>query len=619
MQVRRVVFQPLANAGILVIMNASIPQSDATHQLYQLLEEAETENERLSLVARLVLAIFDDFYLELCEYPWRAKRAFEANETAESLRISQDRLGLYSLFVSTHGPRIKALYPVLASDFDLWDRIDDHYEPLIMARYEADIAFAFAHSIRRNVCHVVWRPVAYSFSGPARNRGLSSAMAHQRFSVNQQIEPSLLISVLQLPRFKVPFARLYEDTSQVADQLNELLRNGHLDIDNLAFIEFVEGAFFRDRTAFIVGRMISSEGAVCPLALALLNSDEGIVVDAALYRTSDVHNLFSSTLANFHVTNNLYYQVCVFLASTMPLRPLGLHYSTIGFNHVGKVAIIDDIKGQLQENSQVFSSSPGFDGTVAIGFTFDQCSYHLKVIRDTPTHAYKWGEFEGIDAVLDKYRQVHEINRAGSMVDNVIYFNLELERSMFSEELLADLLANASESVQELDDKIFFRSLIVQLKIIPLPVYFASANDTEIRNTIVALGHCIRNNVAANIFNKDLDARNYGVGRYGRVFLFDYDAVEKFTEIHLATNLGKEYGEEDIPDWFFADEFVFLPEELESGLQISDRDIRRTFREINAELLTLEYWQAAQKTLQKGGVLQTTAYPEERRLQYVAD
>lgn len=600
-------------------MNASIAQSEATCRLYQQLEEAGTRTQKLSLIPRLILAIFDDFYLELCDYPLRAKRAFEANDTRESILISKDRLGLYSLFVSTHGPRIEALFPELANDVELWDHIDERYEPLIMARYEADIAFAFAHSIRRNVCHVVWRPVAYSFIGRARDRGLSSAMAHQRFAVGREIDASLLISVLQLPRFKVPFARLYEDATEIAGQLNRLLGEGELDIDSLASIEFVEGAFFRDRTAFIVGRMVSAEGAVCPLALALLNGDDGVVVDAVLYRTSDVHNLFSSTLANFHVTNNLYYQVCVFLSSTMPLRPLGLHYSTIGFNHVGKVAILDDIKEQLIENSQSFSSSPGFDGTVAIGFTFDQCSYHLKVIRDKPTRAYKWGEFEGIDAVLDKYRQVHEINRAGSMVDNVIYFNLELERAMFSEDLLADLLTNASESVQESGDKVLFRSLIVQLKIIPLPVYFETASNEEVRKSIVNLGHCIRNNLAANIFNKDLDARNYGVGRYGRVFLFDYDAVEEFTGIHLATNLDKEEGEEDIPDWFFSKEFVFLPEELESGLQINDRDIRRAFREINAELLTLEFWQSAQQTLQRGGVLQTTAYPEERRLQYLAN
>ena len=75
--------------------------------------------------------------------------------------------------------------------------------------------------------------------------------------------------------------------------------------------------------------------------------------------------------------------------------------------------------------------SPGAPGTVALGFTFDECGYHLKVIRDRPTSAYKWGEYPGVVKVIDKYRAVHEINRAGSMLDNVMYFNLRLDRDMF--------------------------------------------------------------------------------------------------------------------------------------------------------------------------------------------
>jgi len=557
--------------------------SSASATLYQQLAEAIVTAEKLELTPRLILAVFDDLYLELCEYPLRAKIAFESRNAQESIQISKERLNLYSSFVSIHAPQIKSRFPQLETVIALWDEIDSRFEPLITARYEADIAFAFVHSLKRNICNVVWTPVAYSFIGSPRDRGLSSAMAHQRFAVNEQIETALFISALQLPRFKVTYARMYEDAKKVATRLNELVQQGELDINSVSSIEFIEGAFFRDRTAFLVGRMVAKDGSLCPLALALLNGDDGIVVDAVLYRTADVHNLFSSTLANFHVTNNLYYQICVFLASTMPLRPLGLHYSTIGFNHVGKVA-------------------------------FNKCSYHLKVIRDHPTKSYKWGEFQGVDAVLDKYRQVHEINRAGSMVDNVIYTNLELDRSMFVSELLENLLANAGGSVQTKGDKVLFRCLIVQLKIIPLPVYFETANDDEIERTVINLGHCIQNNLATNIFNKDLDARNYGVGRYGRVFLFDYDAVERFTDVHLASTSDMDEGEEDVPDWFFSKDFVFLPEELESGLQIRDRYIRRRFREINAHLLTLSYWEEAQKTLQKGGVLETTTYLDQRRL-----
>ncbi len=588
--------------------------SPATRQLFQRLGEVEAPAPRLPLVANLILAIFDDFYFELCAYPGLAKKAFEVMDPQASIRISRERLGLYSQYVSMYGPEIKNIYPELGTELSLWDEVDELYQPLIVARYEADIAYAFMHSIRRNISHVIWQPVAYAFPKGAKNRGLSSAQAHQRFPVAGDVSATLFVSALQLPRFKVPYRDCYGDAESVSSRIRKLAEQGEIDLKNAVAIEFIEAAFFRDLTAFLVGRLEAADGSFTPIVLALLNGEQGVYVDAVLYKTSDVHNLFSSTLANFHVANDLYYQNCVFLSSIMPLRPIGLHYSTIGFNHVGKVAILNEIKQQLASSGQRFASSPGHDGTVAIGFTFDDCSYHLKVIRDQPTKSYKWGEFAGVPAVLDKYRVVHEINRTGSMVDNVIYFNLELDPDMFAPELLQDLLENCSGSVQREPDCVLFRSLIVQLKIVPLTVYFEMASPDQIEAAVTNLGYCIKNNIAANIFNKDLDARNYGVGRYSKVFLFDYDAVERFTDVLLASNLDMEDGEEDIPDWFFSRDFVFLPEELESGLQITDRNIRRQFREIHADLLTLDYWTDAQNKLKRGEVIGLRSYPEERKL-----
>ena len=587
--------------------------SPATHALYVQLGESKTETASLDICARLILAIFDDFYAELCNYPWQAKKAFEQMDPNALVKISHERLGLYSSYIRIHGPKIQSQFPALSENEPLWDVLDKQFADLIDARYEADIAFAFAHSIRRNICHVVWRPVAYSFQKSGKDRGLSSARAQQRFVLNGKIDRKIFLSALQLPRFKAPYRDLHADVTSVVTRL-EALTADELDIANAVAIEFIEAGFFRDHMAVLVGRFEFTNGSYQPVALVMHNSPNGIYVDALLHQTSDLHNLFSSTLANFHVTNELYYQVCVFLASTMPLRPLGLNYSTIGFNHVGKVAILDDIHKQSKIANQHFTSSPGADGTVDIGFTFEKCSYHLKVIRDKPTASYKWGDFAGVNAVLDKYRTVHEINRTGSMVDNVLYFNLQLSRDLFDEDLLENLVQFAPGSVQLETDYVFFRCLIVQLKIIPLPVYFEQANDDQIDAVMNNLGHCIKNNIAANIFNKDLDARNYGVGRYGKVFLFDYDALEKLTDIEISTNVGLEDGEEDVPDWFFSDKFVFLPEELESGLQINSRYARRCFRETHSDLLTKEYWLDAQRRLQRSEVIELAMYPSSRKL-----
>jgi isocitrate dehydrogenase kinase/phosphatase len=567
---------------------------------------------RVGKTARLILTIYDDFYRQLCEYPHRAQRAFETMDPHASIRISQERLGLYSRYIAEHGPRIHAAFPALASDSSVWDALDRLFMAMIVDRYDADIAFSFVHSIRRNIGHGLWKPVAYSFPPPSKLRAYSMASVHRRLPVRGRIDTELLCAALRMPHFSVPFRDLQGDAEKILARVEQLLY-GTPDAPPPFALDVIEAGFFRDRSAFIVGRWLLTGDRIVPFVVALLNSPEGIYTDAVLHRVSDIHDLFSSALANFHVTTRLYYQTCVFLFSLMPRRPFGHQYSTIGFNHVGKVAILNEINEQVR-NGHRLQRSPGVPGTVALGFTFDECAYHLKVIRDQPTNSYKWGAYPGAIAVSEKYRAVHEINRAGSMLDNVMYFNLRLDREMFDPALLDEICRQAAGSVQVDQDAVYLRLLIVQLKIVPLPVFLETADESATRAVMISLGHCIRNNAATNIFNKDLDSRNYGVGRYGRVFLFDYDAVEKLTDVKIRTNSDREPGEEAVPDWFFEDGVIFLPEELEHGMQLKSSYARRCFREENFDLLGVEYWRDVQQKLQRGEVPGLRMYPDGAKL-----
>jgi isocitrate dehydrogenase kinase/phosphatase len=581
-------------------------------QAYTRLAACVEDDDRVPATAQLILAIYVDFYRHLCEYPHFAQRAFETMDPHASIRISQERLGLYSRYIAEHGPKICAAFPALATDLSVWDALDRLFMAMIVDRYDADIAFSFAHSIRRNIGQGLWRPVAYSFPPPSKLRAYSMASVHRRLRVRERIDTELLCTALQTANFSVPFRDLQGDAEKILDRVESLLGEMPDAVPAVA-LDVIDAGFFRDRSAFIVGRWVLANERLVPFVVALLNSPQGIYADALLHRVSDIHDLFSSALANFHVTTRLYYQTCVFLFSLMPRRPFGHQYSTIGFNHVGKVAILNEINEQVRCGHRL-QRSPGVAGTVALGFTFDACAYHLKVIRDQPTSSYKWGVYPGVTAVTDKYRAVHEINRAGSMLDNVMYFNLRLAREMFDPALLDEICRQAAGSVQVDQDGVYLRVLIVQLKIVPLPVFLQTADEDATRAVMVSLGNCIRNNAATNIFNKDLDSRNYGVGRYGRVFLFDYDAVEKLTDVKIRTNSDREPGEEAVPDWYFEDGVIFLPEELEHGMQLKSAYARRCFREENFDLLGVEYWREVQQKLQRGEVPGLQMYPDSAKL-----
>jgi isocitrate dehydrogenase kinase/phosphatase len=604
-------------------MNVSPPATVAVEseslieRAYEKLRACCDDDSRVPAAAGLILAIFDDFYSLLCEYPYRAKCAFELMDPHASIRISKERLGLYSRYITEHGPRVVRAFPALADEPAIWEAIDRLFVAMIVDRYEADTAFSFAHSLRRNICHEVWRPVAYSFPPPSKLRAFSMASVHRRMRVSR-IDAELIASFLRVPGFSVPFRDIKADCERVVERLESLLY-ATPDRPGPVALDVIEAGFYRDRSAFVVGRWVLEDDSIVPFVVSLLNSPAGIYANAVLHRVADIHGLFSSALANFHVTTRLYYQTCVFLYSLMPRRPLGHHYSTIGFNHVGKIAILNEIAEQMRASSERFRRSPGATGTVALGFTFEACSYHLKVIRDRPTSSYKWGDYPGVTAVIDKYRLVHEINRAGSMLDNVMYFNLRLDREMFEPDLLEELCREASETVHVDEGGVFLRSLIVQMKIIPMPVYLEHASEDETREVIGNLGKCIRNNAATNIFNKDLDSRNYGVGRYGAVFLFDYDAVEKLTEVKIRTNLDREPGEEAVPEWVFEDGVVFLPEELQHGMQLMNRYAHRCFREENLDLLSVEYWEDVQQKLLRGEVPALQMFPDSCKLDVPED
>lgn len=581
--------------------------------LYEL-EQAGSEAERIEIVARLILEIFQDYYARSRAIPLLAKQAFEQRDWPASLELSQERLASYSTSIIKLAPLLQMFCPEVQEKDSFWSELESHYLALIDGRYHADLAFSFVHSTRRMIYQDQWRPVAYSNSAATHRKKPPSSLIFREIAYGSELLPENAKEIMQIPRFKIDFRDFEADAKRVAERINHVLAWSQESNTGFGKIQMIDAGFYRNRGAYLVGRILMRGKRDVPLAIAFLNEGDGIFVDAILLDSDDLQYMFSSTLANFHVTNAHYHELAAFLRSLMPKRPLGLHYSTIGFNHVGKVAVMEELKTGLLSTGEVFETPAGFRGTVAIAFSSPSSSFVLKVIRDKPTENYKWGEYAGVESVLNKYKRVHNINRAGSMLDNIIYHNLELPKGWFAAEVLDDLLANAASNVTLQGDKVIFKNLIVQLKVTPLPIFLQTASKADAATAVANLGYCIKNNAAANIFNRDLDGRNYGVSKILKVYLFDYDAVEELTDIKIRTNLGRLEGEEDIPDWFFEDGVVFLPEEVEAGLRIEDRSLRNHFRKLHSDLLKTSYWEGIQNSLRDGRVPRISAYAEERRL-----
>ena len=572
---------------------------------------ATRREQRLRITAEWVTEQFEQFYAEFIEVPHRAKAAFEQQHHATSIWLSRHRLSLYSFYVHRLDVYLQAILPNVSTDAEFLTDLEKLYWELAKDRYEADVAYAFMHSLRRIVYRDEWKPVEYSFWESNHSTQKYPVELLRHFDVGGEIKSELIESILQLPEFSVDYADISADARLIAVRVNGFMRRRNT---RCASVEIIDAGFYRNRGAYLVGRIRFTDGNWTPLIIALLNNDRGIYCDAVILDEHLVHNLFSSTLANYHVTTRYYHELSAYLHSLMPYRALGLHYSTIGYNHLGKVAVIRELKQELAENGGALDTAIGEAGTVAIGFSGPQSAYNLKVIRNHPTEGYKWGEFEGVESVKEKYSRVHVINRTGSMLDNIIYFNIALEAEMFASDLLDELLREASDTVSRQNEMVVFKYLIVQPRMTPLPVFLANAGEREVRVVIESLGDCIKNNAAANIFNKDLDARNYGVSHFLKVYLFDYDALEVFLDVKIRSNADRFDGEEDIPDWYFEDGVIFLPEEIEAGLCIHDRDQRQLFRSLHGDLMSTAYWEDLQRELNLNQVPAIKVYPDTCRL-----
>ena len=560
---------------------------------------------------------FDLFYGQFCDIPRLAKQAFEVRNHRQSLQLSSLRLQLYSVSIKQLSEEITTKYPVIRKREALWNDIEQRYREITQDRYHSDLSLAYLHSVRRKIYLSEWRAEDYSSHHLKKLPPGQVDECYLEIELNGRMTLDTMDQVLDTERFAVPYEDKQRDAQLI---LKRVRRNLKLDTGPASCpesIQMFKAGFYRNRGGYLVGRFGFKEHKYRPFIIALLNGERGIYADAVITSITYAHNMFSSTLANFHVTNHYYHELCAFLKSIMPMRPIGLHYSTIGYNHLGKVAVINEIEQEIRDSGERLTVSQGARGTVSIGFATPGSAYHLKVVRNVPTAQYKWGKFEGVESVLKKYTEVHQINRTDSMLDSIIFYKLRVPKIWFDVALLREILTYASHSVIDDDDAIIFRYLIVQRKLIPLPVYLKTASAKQAETVMINLGYCIKNNAAANIFNKDLDARNYGVTMYSKVYLYDYDALEVLSEVKIRTNLDRVEGEEEIPDWYFEEGVVFLPEELTTGLCLPYRSMRHVFNTRHQALLGTRYWEAMQDEIARGIVPRVSVYPDSEKLEAV--
>jgi isocitrate dehydrogenase kinase/phosphatase len=553
---------------------------------------------------------FDTYQREFKEITRRARSRFERQEWRGMQQDARERLDLYSRVITQIVADVRQILGEATQDRTLWARMKAGYTQSIARRSDFELAETFFNSVTRRIFATVGvdpriEYVDSDFDAPPS----APDEPVYRTYVRRGAIGALVKEILADYSFSVMYEDIDRDARLVAGEIEAQwqVEAGERPIEA---IEVLKPIFYRNKGAYLMGR-IRGGNRLMPLALALLNTGQHIVVDAALLTEDEVSIVFSFTHSYFHVEVDRPHDVIHFLKSIMPLKRVAELYMALGDNKHGKTELYRDLLRHLERSTDRFEIAPGDPGMVMVVFTLPSYDVVFKVIRDKipfPKTATRRD-------VLKKYQLVFNHDRAGRLADAQEFEHWAFARDRFSEALLADLMETAAESVAVGDGQVVIKHLYTQRRMTPLNLYLRDAEEGAARDVALEYGQAIKDLAATNIFPGDLLLKNFGVTRHGRVAFYDYDELCALTDCNFRDMPQPRDMEEELASepWFYVGDGDLFPEEFITfmGLQGSAREV---FLQTHGDLLRAEFWRTMQERHTAGEVIDIFPYRQGRRL-----
>jgi isocitrate dehydrogenase kinase/phosphatase len=518
-----------------------------------------------------------------------------------------ERLGLYSRMLDELVVAIRGLMGSRLEEKPIWAATKAVYSSLITHCNEWEIAESFFNSLTRRVFATagVNQQIEFvdsDFDAPPTDSSGSVQRSYRGAELG-----ALLVAILTELGFpRECFADLPAASAAAAARL-EIELGG-----SVGRIEMIESVFFRGKGAYLVGSAFrANDGHSLPLALALLNGETGITLDAVLTGEDDIAILFSFTRSYFRVDAARPYELVRFLKTLMPRKPLAELYTAIGYNKHGKTEFYRDFLRHLQGSQDQFEKAEGERGMVMVVFTLPSYDVVFKLIKDR----FDYPKDSSRSEVMRKYRLVFEHDRAGRLVEAYEFEHLRIPRDRFRSELLGELQRCAADSVSVGDDYVVINHLYVERRVRPLNLYLAETDELAARAAVIDYGQAIKDLAATNIFPGDLLLKNFGVTRHRRVVFYDYDELCwltdcDFRELPAPTSYEEEIAAEP---WFFVHENDIFPEEFPRFLSFRP-DLLETLIEYHGDLFQAAAWRRVQAALRAGNILDIFPYSADKRL-----
>ncbi len=560
--------------------------------------------------AQIILEDFDAYLQAFKRITQKAKDRFDKQAWKLLQKDAADRVEAYDLKINETLIRVLEYKGNGFKDPEKVAETKLAFSNLIQLHTHSELAETYFNSVSRKLLDRKFANSQTLFLEPG---------AYPRL----KIQPSVLWNTIQIEgNLKehlselldcYPFQLEWGNRERDLDLLtSNLLANKLAKVPGLANIriETLASVFYRNRGAYIVGRMLIN-GIYTPFVIALLINKEGkLFIDALITNGNYMSVLFSFSRSAFLVDLPQPATAVSFLQSVMPWKKKEELYNSIGYHRHGKTVFYRNFLHHLQVSTDELVIAPGTKGMVMIVFTLPSYNVVFKVMKnhfDPPKEVTH-------QEVRKLYKMVTSLDRVGRMAETHEFNYFSFPKKRFSADLLEELKNLASNNLIIEEDKILIKHLYIVRRMIPLNIFLEKAEAKSKLDAIIGYGNAIKELAASNIFPGDMLLKNFGITRNNRIVFYDYDEVKVLTDC-VFRDVPKPQNQQDIyqsENWFAVHPDDIFPE-LFANYLISDPELKAMFLKYHPELLSADYWNELKAMQLRKEVPEIFPYPKRLR------
>ncbi|MGA0856493.1 MAG: bifunctional isocitrate dehydrogenase kinase/phosphatase [Burkholderiaceae bacterium] len=560
-------------------------------------------------IAQVMLEGFDRHYGLFRYNAQQAKNRFESGHYQAIRRLASDRITFYDQRVTEACDRLSTTFGEEMLNEGVWPDVKKAYIMLLTDHRQPELAETFFNSVTTKLLAKEYFRNEYLFVRPAVSTDYldSDPPSYRIYYPKQRGIRKTLIDMAVDLGMACPWENIDRDLRLVLKAACHDLKRPFWAEGDLQ-IHVLRGLFFRNKGAYVIGRIMNDGEPIGFAAPILRNAAGQLYLDTVIFDPEQISVLFSFARAYFMVDMEVPSAYVQFLRSMMPNKPKSELYTMLGLQKQGKTLFYRDFLHHLKHSTDRFCLAAGIEGLVMLVFTLPSFPYVFKIIKD------KRSKDVSREFIASKYQLVKLHDRAGRMADTWEYSNVDFPADRFESSLIEKLRAFAPSVLEVVDARVIIKHVYIERRMIPLNLYLEHATEQEVDHAVKEYGDAIRQLVAANIFPGDMLYKNFGMTRHRRVVFYDYDEIQYLTECNFRRIPPPRTPEDEMASepWYTVGPNDVFPEEFELFL-LGQPKLRKPFMKYHAELLQADYWSAQQQRIRNGILDDVFPYPEELR------